>query len=111
MKRYQDLIMMIAVVALIAIPLWMIKKPAPAADGKQAEIFTGADNKARDLIGTIAPAYKPWFTPHMEPPSSEIGSLLFALQAALGAGFIAYWYGSSSTKAKMRRKYEQSKPC
>ena len=34
MKRYQNLLMMIAVVVLVALPLWMVKKPAPGADGK-----------------------------------------------------------------------------
>ncbi|CEO90262.1 hypothetical protein SSCH_790007 [Syntrophaceticus schinkii] len=28
-----------------------------------------------------------------EPPSGEIESLLFALQAAIGAGFIGYYFG------------------
>lgn len=111
MKHYQNLFMMIAVVVLIALPLWMVKKPAPAADGKEVQIFAGADDTAKALVGKIAPDYKPWFTPLMEPPSGEIGSLLFALQAALGAGFIGYWYGSSSTKAKMRREYEQIAKC
>lgn len=111
MKRYQNLLMMIAVVLLVALPLWMVKRPAPGADGKEVEIFAGADDKAKDLVGTIAPAYKPWVTPLMEPPSGEIGSLLFALQAALGAGFIGYWYGSSKTRAQMRREIEKEARC
>jgi len=40
----------------------------------------------------------------MEPPSNEIGSLLFALQAALGAGFIGYWLGSSATRTKLEQR-------
>jgi len=111
MKRYQNLLMMIAVVALVALPLWMVKRPAPGADGKEVEIFAGADDKAKDLITTIVPDYKPWFKPLMEPPSGEIGSLLFALQAALGAGFIGYWYGSSKTRAQMRREIEKEARC
>jgi cobalt/nickel transport protein len=89
----------------------MVKKPAPGPDGKNVEIFAGADDKAKDLVGTIAPAYKPWFKPLMEPPSGEIGSLLFALQAALGAGFIGYWYGSSKTRAQMRSEMEKAARC
>lgn len=111
MKRYQNLLMMIAVFVLVALPLWMVQKPAPGADGKEVEIFKGADDQAKDVIGKIAPAYKPWFTPLMEPPSGEIGSLLFALQAALGAGFIGYWYGSSKTRAQMRREIEKEVRC
>ncbi len=106
MKRYQNLILLIAVVLISVVPLWLVQKPAPDADGKQVEIFTGSDDKARDLVGEIAPSYKPWFAPLMEPASSEIASLLFALQAALGAGFIGFYLGVSVTREKMRRKFE-----
>jgi cobalt/nickel transport protein len=111
MKRYQNLLMIIAVVVLVAIPLWMVQKPAPGADGKEVEIFRGADDQAKDVIGKLAPGYQPWFKPLMEPPSGEIGSLLFALQAALGAGFIGYWYGSSVTRARMRRELNKDAQC
>jgi cobalt/nickel transport protein len=104
MKRYQNLILLILVVALVAVPLMMIKKPEPGPDGKEVEIFTGADNQAQEAISTIDPSYKPWAKSLMEPPSGEIESLLFALQAALGAGFIGYWYGRSSTRARMQRE-------
>lgn len=102
MKRHQNLLLLIAVVLLAALPLWLVQKPAPDADGKAVEIFAGADNKARDLIVEIAPTYRPWFEPILEPASSEISSLLFALQAALGAGFIGYYLGVSVTREKMR---------
>jgi len=111
MKRYQNLLMMIAVVVLVAVPLWMVKKPAPGPDGKEVEIFRGADDQARDVIRTIAPGYRPWFKPLMEPPSGEIGSLLFALQAALGAGFIGYYLGVSTTRARMRRETGKEARC
>ena len=39
------------------------------------------------------PDYEPWFSPLYEPPSGEIESALFALQAALGAGVLAYYFG------------------
>lgn len=111
MKRYQNLIMMIAVVVLVAVPLWMVQKPAPGLDGKEVEIFKGADDQAKDVISRIAPGYQPWFKPLMEPPSGEIGSLLFALQAALGAGFIGYYLGMSVTRAKMRRELDKEARC
>lgn len=111
MKRYQNLLLMIAVVVLVAFPLWMVQKPAPGPDGQEVEIFLGADDQAKDVIGKIAPGYEPWFKPLMEPPSGEIGSLLFALQAALGAGFIGYWYGSAATRTKMRRELEKEAAC
>jgi cobalt/nickel transport protein len=111
MKRYQNLLMMIAVVVLVAFPLWMVQKPAPGPDGKEVEIFRGADDQAKDVICRIAPGYQPWFKPLMEPPSGEIGSLLFALQAALGAGFIGYYLGMSVARAKMRRELGKGAEC
>jgi cobalt/nickel transport protein len=111
MKRYQNLLLMIVVVVLVAIPLWMVQKPAPGPDGKEVEIFRGADDQAKDVIGKLAPGYQPWFNPVMEPPSGEIGSLLFALQAALGAGFIGYYLGMSVTRVRMRRELGKEAPC
>lgn len=111
MKRNQNLILILLVVFLVALPLWMVQKSAPGADGKEAKIFLGADDQAKDVISTIAPDYQPWFTPLMEPPSGEIGSLLFALQAAIGAGFIGYYLGMSTMREKMRRELNKETPC
>lgn len=66
--------------------------------------FGGSDDAAEAMIQTIDPSYKPWFSALMELPS-ETESMLFALQAALGAGFIGYAIGvfkgkSSKTKAQ-----------
>ena len=110
MKRHQNLILMVAVVLLAVLPLWLVQKPAPGADGKAAaEIFTGSDDKAKNLIGEIAPDYAPWFAPLLKPASGEIASLLFAVQAALGAGFIGYYLGVSVTREKFRRDEEKRK--
>ena len=111
MKRYQILLMMIAVVVLVAAPLWLVQKPAPGPDGKTVEIFRGADDQAKDVIGKIAPGYQPWFKPLMEPPSGEIGSLLFALQAALGAGFIGYYLGAANTRSKYDKAICKAAKC
>ena len=104
MTRHQNLLLVTAVVLLAVLPLWLVNAPAPDADGKVAELFTGADDKAKDLVGEIAPDYQPWFTPLIEPASGEIASLLFALQAALGAGFIGYYLGVSVTREKQRHE-------
>ncbi len=104
MKRHQNLLLLLAVVLLAALPLWLVQKPLPDANGKPVELFAGADNKAMALIGDIAPNYVQWFKPIMEPASGEIVSLLFALQAALGAGFIGYYLGVSVTRERMKRE-------
>lgn len=111
MKRYQNLLLVLGVVILVAVPLRMVQKPAPGPDGKEVEIFRGADDQAREAIGTIAPGYRPWATPLLEPPSGEIGSLLFALQAALGAGFIGYWLGTVRTRAKYDKAMKKVVEC
>lgn len=55
--------------------------------------FGGADDQAKNAITEIQPEYKPWFTSPFAPASNEIASLLFASQAALGAGIVGYAIG------------------
>lgn len=106
MKR-QNWLLLLAVVLLTALPLWLVQKPTPGPDGKVVEIFSGSDGQGQQAIGELAPNYKPWFEPFLTPPSKEIESLLFALQAALGAGVIGYWLGVSVTREKIRRESER----
>ncbi len=107
MKRHTNLILLTAVVLLAVFPLCFVERPAPTADGEAVEIFAGADDEARNAISQIAPEFTPWFEPLIEPASGEIASLLFALQAALGAGFIGYYLGVSRTREKMSRAHER----
>jgi len=79
----KNLILILLVVLLAIVPLFM---------NRGAE-FGGADGQAEEVITQINPDYQPWFSSVWEPPSGEIESLLFALQAALGAGFIGYYIG------------------
>lgn len=106
MKRRNWLIVA-AIVLLTVSPLWLVPHlgigAAVGPDGRPAGLFGGADGKAQEAIGEIAPDYQPWFKPLLEPASSEIASLLFALQAALGAGVIGYWLGCAVTRDKLRR--------
>ena len=76
MKVWQkNLILVLLVVALAAIPLWLCK---------DAE-FGGADGMAEELITQTNPDYEPWFSPILEPASGEIESLLFARKPEQGA--------------------------
>ena len=106
MKR-QNWLLLVAIVLLSALPLWLVQKPAPGPDGTVAEMFSGSDGQGQQAIGELAPNYQPWFTSLLTPPGKEIESLLFALQAALGAGVIGYWLGTVVTRDKMRREAEQ----
>ena len=104
MTARQNLLILLAVVVLAVAPLWIVETPEADAQGNVPEIFLGADDKAKNAIGEIAPDYAPWFEPLFEPPSGEIASLLFALQAALGAGFLGYYVGAARTREKLRRE-------
>lgn len=55
--------------------------------------FGGADTMAAEAIDNGKSAYQPWFESVWAPPGGETESLLFALQAALGTGILAYFIG------------------
>ena len=80
----RNLLLLAAVIALAIGPL--------VYHGSDAA-FSGSDGQAEALITQTHPDYKPWAAPFWEPPSSEIESLLFALQAAIGAGLLGYYFG------------------
>ncbi len=87
---WQNWLLLAGVVALAIAPLILIK---------DAE-FAGADEQAGEAIAASHPDYKPWFQPLFEPASGEIASLLFATQAALGAGVIGYVVGLSKGRSQ-----------
>jgi cobalt/nickel transport protein len=97
MKR-TNLLLLAAVVAIAVLPLIL---PLP---GGLAEPFAGADAQAQAAITAANPDYQPWFTPLWEPPSGEIESLLFALQAALGAGLLGYYLGLRRGQSQQRKR-------
>ncbi len=81
----RNAVLVVGIVLLVTLPLLGLA-PGDAA-------FEGTDDEAVDVIESLAPGYEPWIEPLFEPPSGEIESLLFALQAALGAGLIGYYLG------------------
>lgn len=84
----KNLILSIIVIALAVLPLVILKN---------AE-FAGADGLAETAITEINPDYNPWFTSLYEPASGEIESLLFAVQAAIGAGVVGFVLGRITAK-------------
>ncbi|OLN28014.1 energy-coupling factor ABC transporter substrate-binding protein [Desulfosporosinus metallidurans] len=66
--------------------------------------FAGADDRAKNAISTLNANYKPWFKPLYEPPSGEVETFLFALQAAIGSGFFFYYIGYSKGKHSVSKK-------
>ncbi|MFB2937391.1 energy-coupling factor ABC transporter substrate-binding protein [Aerosakkonemataceae cyanobacterium BLCC-F154] len=95
-KGWHNWLLVLGVVALAIAPLILIRG---------AE-FGGADGEAESAIQEIDPNYKPWATPIFEPASGEIESLLFALQAGLGAGVIGYAIGLYRGRQESRNREE-----
>jgi len=95
---FKSLILILFVVALAVVPLLLM----PEAE------FLGADGLAEEAIAELNPDYNPWFSSVWEPPSGEVESLLFALQAALGSGFVFYYFGYRN--GRKRKDNEGIKP-
>lgn len=81
----RNLILLVAMAVVGLTPFLM-----PSADGG---LFNGTDSMARDMILRDHPDYHAWAGPLWSPPSTEVESLLFALQAAAGAGVLGYYLG------------------
>jgi cobalt/nickel transport protein len=89
-------LLVVAVLTLAVIPLVFVH------DGK----FGGSDDKAKIAIREIQPEYKPWVKSFLEPASGEIASLLFASQAALGAGVVGYVIGLYKGRSQPQKREE-----
>jgi cobalt/nickel transport protein len=76
-------LLLLVIAALLIITLW----------AKSGAEFAGADDRASQIVGEIDPDYQPWMKNVWVPPSAEIASLLFAVQASLGTGFICFYLG------------------
>lgn len=55
--------------------------------------FGGADGIAEEMITEINPDYVPWFESIITLPGGETETLLFCLQAVIGASVIGYGFG------------------
>ncbi|MEH1818808.1 MAG: energy-coupling factor ABC transporter substrate-binding protein [Nostoc sp.] len=95
-KGLSNWLLVVAVLALAVAPLIFVR-------GGE---FTGSDDKAEKAITEIQPGYKPWFKSFFEPASSEIESLLFASQAALGAGVVGYAIGLYKGRSQQQKREE-----
>ena len=75
----KNIILLVLILLIGVVPLLLVKSE-----------FGGSDDKGEEMIKTIKPDYKPWAKNLIELPGEETESLLFALQAALGAGIVGY---------------------
>ena len=88
---------------LILLALALLLSIAPLLLGGAAPEFSGADGQAMAAAVAIQPDYQPWFRFGWKPPA-EIESLLFALQAAFGAGVLGYYLGFRRGQARSRAR-------
>jgi len=95
MKLFSKNMIILAFVALLSFfPLYI---------ARDAE-FGGADGQASEAISELNADYTPWFESFWEPPSGEVESFLFALQAAVGSGFVFYYIGYSKGKHSLNKR-------
>jgi cobalt/nickel transport protein len=88
----------IAVIMLTVFPLIFVRGE-----------YNGSDGQAQKVIKELNSTYQPWFKPFFTPPSKEIESLLFASQAALGAGVMGYVMGLYQGRAQQRSNEKSPK--
>jgi len=87
----------IAIIFLMIYPLTTIKNSE----------FNGTDAVASEAVTKLAPDFETgWITNWWTPPSSEVESLLFALQAAAGGILIGYFFGFMRGRRKGREENE-----
>lgn len=89
-------ILLLACVLIAIIPLAIIRDSE----------FGGADGAAEDAISVVNPGYEPWAQSIIEPPGGETESLLFCLQAGLGAGVLGFGFGWLVARKKYSKGQE-----
>lgn len=94
-SKAKTIIILILLSVIIAIiPLTIIKDSE----------FGGADGAAQEAITEINPNYEAWAAPIMEPPGGETESLLFCVQAAIGAGIFGYGFGVLRERSRKEKE-------
>lgn len=97
-KHWHIWLMLLVALLLAAIPV------IAGMGGDGEEKFGGADGRAEETIAEIDADYEPWFSLRSEDLPGEVESGLFALQAALGAGVVAYVLGVYRGRQKEREE-------
>ncbi|KZX13150.1 energy-coupling factor ABC transporter substrate-binding protein [Methanobrevibacter curvatus] len=91
-----NVILIVLVIVIGVLPLMIF-----SGLGEDQGYFGGSDDAAGEVIE--ATGFEPWYSSFWEPPSGEIASLLFAVQAAIGAIIIGYFFGYWRAEAKYKQ--------
>jgi len=91
MRRYT--LEIITVIVILVFACLFIYQNSQIVAGTQTGTtpWGGTDDRAAQVIQ--ATGYEPWMNPVWQPPGSEIATLLFCLQAAIGSLVIGYFFG------------------
>ena len=92
-RRLTNVLLVVLAAAIFVLALVM---------GTRSGDFGGTDAAATETIEKSDPDYKPWFEPFWTQPGGEVESGLFAMQAALGAGFLGFVLGTFRERRKNR---------
>ena len=95
--RTATLLLVAALLLVVAVPLVL----------NSGATFGGSDDAGAAAIAAMVPGYQPWIGPIWEPPSAEIESMLFALQAAAGGAIAGYVFGLRRGRAEGRTRPER----
>lgn len=90
------LVLLLVCVVIAIFPLLTIKDSE----------FGGADGQAKAAVTEVNPDYQPWATSPLEVPGGETESLLFCLQAAIGAIVIGFGFGYFVARKKYSKDSE-----
>jgi cobalt/nickel transport protein len=94
-------------IALLLAVLVLTAAPLALHSGSE---FNGTDEQAQKAIEDAHPDVKPWFTSIVTWPGGEVQTLLFSVEAALGAGAIGYYFGLKRGEGGAREKMEHESP-
>jgi cobalt/nickel transport protein len=99
MRHKYMLEIIFTVVVVIFVAVFLIQNAHIQATAKPGqETWQGSDDMGSSAIE--ATGYTPWISPLWTPPGTEVESLLFSIQSALGALVIGYFFGYYRGKAE-----------